>query len=218
MPLAIGLVRHGHSAAQEAREMAERAGQLHFTFDPSDALAPLSDLGRLQSRRLGEWMLEQGMAASEVITSPYKRTVETAELVAAAARLPPELVLEKALVEIGWGEFEGLTRAGRRAHFPEPFARWRADKFNNGPPGGESWNAVAERVRPVAERALRMNGLVLIVCHEVTVKCLRYVLEGKSAEETLALADVPNASLTLYRREAAGLLLELENFVPPDEG
>jgi broad specificity phosphatase PhoE len=212
--LAIGLVRHGHSAAQEVRDRAEAAGALRFFFDPPDALAPLSERGREEARRLGAWLLEQGHTPSAVIASPYRRTAETAELVVSSARLSTGVIFEDALVEIGWGEFDGLTKAGRRARYPEHFESLSRDKFNVSPPGGESWSEVAARVRPVAERVLRMNGLVLIVCHEVTVKCLRHVLEAMSPEQTLGLRDVPNASLTLYRRQAETLQLELENFVP----
>ena len=215
MGMRIGLVRHGHSAAQDARDIAERAGHLRFTFEPSDALAPLSRLGREQALRLGEWLREHTMDLSAVIASPYRRALETAELITAAAELPHSMVAsEESLKEIGWGDFEGLTRAGRRHFFPEHFASWRLDKFHNGPPGGESWSKLAERVRPLVEQVLGMNGLVLLVCHEVTVKCLRHILEEMSPQQTLSLRDVPNASLTLYRHDGNRLVLELENFVP----
>ena len=215
MPLRIGLVRHGHSAAQEVRDIAERAGHLRFTFEPSDSLAPLSAVGREQALRLGEWLREQNMDLSAVIASPYRRAFETAELVTAAARVPESMVVaDESLQEIGWGDFEGLTRAGRKQFFPDQFAAWKLDKFHNGPPGGESWSRLAARVRPLAEQVIGMEGLVLLVCHEVTVKCLRGVLEELSPQQTLSLRDVPNASLTLYRRDGDRLVLELENFVP----
>src|SRR5579884_1631325 len=151
MPLQIGLIRHGHSVAQEAREMAERAGHLQFAFEPSDALAPLSPLGEQQSRRLGEWLRQRKFVASHVFSSPFRRTKDTAELVVEAAGFATPILLDHGLEEIAWGEFDGLTKAGRRAYHPELFEQHRRDKFHNSPPGGESWKSVAERVRPVAQ-------------------------------------------------------------------
>ena len=62
---------------------------------------------------------------------------------------------------------------------------------------------------------------VLIVGHQVVVLCLRYLLEGLSEAEILAIdaeGDVANCGVTTYERRAdGGLELEGYNFVAPLE-
>jgi broad specificity phosphatase PhoE len=64
---------------------------------------------------------------------------------------------------------------------------------------------------------------VLVVAHQVTVNCMRYLLERLDEAEILAIdkiADVPNCGVTAYEFDpAAGrhgkLVRTLENFVSP---
>ena len=68
-----------------------------------------------------------------------------------------------------------------------------------------------------------MGERVLIVGHQVTVNCLRYLFERMSEDEILDVdrrADVPNCSVTSYTFDPkAGrngkLVLDLVNFVAP---
>jgi phosphohistidine phosphatase len=66
--------------------------QLHFlrhadagdpeAWEGPDAVRPLSEKGRKQSRRLGEHLASIGFSAERYITSPKTRALETAEIVA----------------------------------------------------------------------------------------------------------------------------------------
>ena len=65
---------------------------------------------------------------------------------------------------------------------------------------------------------------VLVVCHQVIVLCLRYLIEQLTEEELLAIdaaADVANCSVTEYRRTddsgGGGLVLLAYNVVAPLE-
>lgn len=51
-------------------------------WDRPDAERPLSEKGRKQSRRLGDYLAATGFRAAAIITSPKVRAAETAELVA----------------------------------------------------------------------------------------------------------------------------------------
>ncbi len=67
------------------------------------------------------------------------------------------------------------------------------------------------------------RGRVLVVAHQVTVNCMRYLLERLDEAEILAIdkvADVPNCGVTAYEFDpAAGrhgkLVRTMENFVSP---
>ena len=81
--------------------------------------------------------------------SPLERARETMELVRAAMDLPPEPYrLDEALMEITFGEWEGLTWPEVRARDPEGVTARRADKWGFVPPGGESYAMLVERLRP----------------------------------------------------------------------
>ena len=64
---------------------------------------------------------------------------------------------------------------------------------------------------------------MLIVGHQVTVNCMRYLLERMTEEQILAIdrrADIANCSVTSYEFDAATgrngkLAVRLENFVAP---
>src|SRR5688572_30958031 len=76
-------------------------------------------------------------------------------------------------------------------------------KFYHRPPGGESWCDVVLRLRSALD-TINLHyprERVLIVCHEVVVLCLRYLMECMTEEEVLAIAtghDVANCGVTSY--------------------
>ncbi len=67
---------------------------------------PLSPEGRAT---VASWRLPPALAACRWLTSPLSRAVETAEILGLAARR------EVRLIEMAWGEWEGLSLADLRA-------------------------------------------------------------------------------------------------------
>ena len=57
-PNTIWIVRHGQSAGNVARDLAEAAGHPLIDIMTRDMDTPLSDLGREQARALGHWFRE----------------------------------------------------------------------------------------------------------------------------------------------------------------
>ena len=96
-------------------------------------------------------------------------------------------------------------------------------KFYHRPPGGESWCDVILRLRAALDTLSlhHRDERVLIVGHQVVVLCLRYLLEGLTEAEILAIdaeGDVANCGLTTYARDKGGALtLRGYNFVAPLE-
>jgi phosphohistidine phosphatase len=78
----LHLLRHAH-----AGDPAEYRGP--------DSARPLTDKGRAQAERLGEWLASLGFTTDLVLTSPKVRARETAEIV--AERLGVAVVLEEGL-------------------------------------------------------------------------------------------------------------------------
>ena len=69
------------------------------------------------------------------------------ELARAALGLPPDAYrVDQALTEISFGEWEGFTIAQLRTRDPQGIAAREHDKWRFLPPGGESYEAVSQRV------------------------------------------------------------------------
>jgi len=112
---------------------------------------PLTAVGREQALLAGRRIAEREWAL--VLTSPLQRAHETAKL----SGLEAEPVDD--LIEWDYGEVEGRTTAELREEVPG----W--DLWCEGPPGGETADAVGERVDRVIERAAAVEGDVAIFAH-----------------------------------------------------
>jgi broad specificity phosphatase PhoE len=212
-PSVLWIVRHGESAGNVARELADQRGLGRIDIGARDVDVPLSALGEAQAGALGRWFAARPRdERPEVVRcSPYARARETARLFCDAGGAADGKVvhcIDERLREREFGVLDRLTRGGIRELHPEQ-AELRAaiGKFYHRPPGGESWCDVILRLRSALDTlSLHHAGKrVMIVAHQVVVLCLRYLLEGMDEAEVLAIdrqGEVANCSVTEYRLEA----------------
>ncbi|WP_346056744.1 histidine phosphatase family protein [Amycolatopsis dongchuanensis] len=209
----VGLLRHGQSTGNVAREEAESDGREVIDIAERDADVPLTPLGEEQAEAAGEWLARSPVDL--VVASPYRRAAETARIALAAASrqgapVPREPVIDERLRDRELGVLDLLTTRGVRERWPDELRRkQRLGKFYYRPPGGESWADVVLRVRPLL-RELHADAAgkrVLFVAHEMTVFTLRYLLEGVPEPELLRAAsrtEVANGSITGWSAEPDG--------------
>ena len=230
-PQTLWIVRHGQSAGNVARDAAEAAGRASIDIAERDIDVPLSDLGREQARSLGRWFaaLPAAERPGRVLASPYLRAQDTARAVVDSleqAGTPPRLHTDERLREKEFGILDRLTRFGIREKHPEISAQMsHVGKFYFRPPGGESWCDVILRLRSCVDtlRNECAGERVLIVAHQVTVNCLRYLVERMDEARILGIdrkGDVPNCGVTSYAFDPSlgrhgDLSLRLVNFVAP---
>lgn len=228
-PERMWIVRHGESIGNVARDAATAAGHSVIDIAERDIDVPLSPLGQEQAAALGVWFGQQSESERPdiILTSPYRRARQTSALIEDGAAFGGlRVVVDERLREKEFGILDRLTASGIRQTFPEQAEFRRVlGKFYHRPPGGESWADVVLRLRSMLDSiALHYEGQrVLIVCHQVVVLCLRYVLEELDEEGILAIdreADVANCSITEYAfaplpGESARPRLERYNFVAP---
>ena len=124
-------------------------------------------------------------------------------------------IIDERLREREFGIFDRLTTLGIRDRFPEEAAhRRRLGKFYHRPPGGESWADVILRLRS-ALNTINLHYCdrrVLIVCHQVVVLCLRYILEELTSRTSWRSTSSPtilNCGIAAYDFEpdAKGLCI-----------
>ena len=170
-PYRIIFVRHGETAYNaENRLQGQRD-------------VPLNARGRDQARAVGRTLrarigpeIDRLEAAGAFFASPLERARETMEIVRAAMDLPPEPYrLDEALMEITFGEWEGLTWPEVRARDSEGVTARRADKWGFVPPGGESYAMLVERLRPWLA-ALERDAFV--VSHGGVARAFMTILAG----------------------------------------
>lgn len=230
-PQWLYVVRHGQSAGNVAREQAEAAGQHLIDIAARDMDVPLSPLGEQQAEAVGRWFgaLPPAQQPCVVLCSPYVRALATARRLLAAAGIRRDeinFVCDERLREKEFGILDRLTVLGIHQKYPELAAqRAHVGKFYFRPPGGESWCDVLLRLRSVIEMVTREHRRerVLVVAHQVTVNCLRYLLEHKNEAEILDIdrqADVPNCGVTAYEYDPGQgpmgkMVPRLINFVSP---
>ncbi len=150
---------------------------------------PLTAEGRRQCAALAQALAGSSIAA--VYASPLARARESAEPLAAAQGIP--LHLEPDFREMGFGDWEGLTRDEVAQRFPEEYAVWRATPERFLRPGGEPLTAVAERVSRAltALRSTHDKETVVLVSHAVVTRLLVLAALGLGPERLWSVEASP---------------------------
>lgn len=153
-PNDLWLVRHGETEWSQTRRHTGRTD------------IPLTAHGEQQAAAVAPRLAEVDFAL--VLSSPLQRALRTAELAGFAGRIETD----DDLVEVDYGEYEGITTAEIRASRPD----W--DLWRDGCPGGETIAQTAERCARVVARARAAAGPVLIVAHAHLLRTLAPVALG----------------------------------------
>ena len=182
-PTTLVLLRHG-----ETRFTAEK----RFSGSADDP--GLSDRGQAQADLAAAHLARSKLSVDVVVMSPLRRSRETAAVVAAALSLDVEEDAD--LREADFGAWDGLTYLEVEERFPRELAAWLGSA-SVAPPGGESFDAVARRVRAARDRivARHPGRTVLVVSHVTPIKLLvRSALDAPMA--ALFRMELDPASIT----------------------
>jgi broad specificity phosphatase PhoE len=218
------LIRHGESQGNVAASEAQLAGVEVITVPARDADVKLSHTGREQALALGRALssLPAELRPDAVVSSPYVRARQTAEVAVETAGWPVGVRTDERLRDRELGILDMLTWQGVEQRLPEEAERRRwLGKFYYRPPGGESWADVALRLRSVLSElnSLGTGHRVMLVCHDAVILLFRYILEGMTEREVLDIAastSVLNASITRYVRPEGQGPWTLESFNQAD--
>ncbi|MDI6103510.1 histidine phosphatase family protein [Actinoplanes sp. NEAU-A12] len=211
----LTVVRHGLSTGNVTAQNAETGGAELIDIPERDADVPLAPTGREQAEAVGRHLAEHPPELA--VVSPYLRTRQTAEIALAGSGVP--VVVDERLRDRELGVLDLLTARGVQARFPdEARRRERLGKFYYRPPGGESWADVLLRLRALLReiREDHPGGRVVLFAHEATVLMVRYLAEGMSEADLMALArrtTIANCSISSWRGEDGRLERELFNSV-----
>jgi 2,3-bisphosphoglycerate-dependent phosphoglycerate mutase len=224
LPERLWLVRHGESVANVARHKAEAEDLTAIDFPYRESDVPLSETGKQQARTVGRWIatLEEDDRPRSIYSSTFLRTTESAALLLQAGGLKIPVIADERLRERELGIFDRLTKLGVTQKYPDECARREFQgKYYYRPPGGENWCDVILRARSFWDDLTEENAekSVLIITHEVVIRCLRCVIESLSEQEIMAIdaaSDFKNGALAEYRLDGTSDKLQLvsDNFLP----
>lgn len=147
----IYIIRHGQTELNNANVLQ---GRSNF---------PLNEKGIAQARGAGQWFMDQGIVFSYVYSSPLRRAVQTAELIAPGKKV----VMDERLIEMDYGQYEGMDL---RNPAPEITTFFNDFVNNPAPEGMEPLSAIVRRLGAFLEDIKELTGNILISTHAIAMK------------------------------------------------
>jgi broad specificity phosphatase PhoE len=196
------VVRHGRTAWNAA-------GRFQGQTD-----VPLDDEGRAQARAVAAMLA--GETIDRAVASDLARARETAEIVLGERTVPLEF--DERWREMRFGAWEGLVWSEIVERFPETVEHAATTPRFYTPPGGESFDAVCERVRDALgalDAGASDGDCVLVATHAGVLHALLRVALGRTEADALGVRFSPG-SVTRFAFDAAGGRLVDLNRTPGD--
>ena len=200
MPITrLYLVRHGET-------LANREYRYIGTRDD-----PLSVHGQTQAMQLAEALF--GLPIAAAYSSPLQRTYHTALPIAARHSLEVQRVDD--LRECDFGTWEGLSRAEVLERSPEDSQRLREWERNTSiaPPGGESFEALQQRVCAAVEHLAQAHPdqAIVLVSHVGPIKVLLSAALGAPISAAVRIFLDPATISAVDWQDAAHATVRLVN-------
>ena len=115
------------------------------------------------------------------VASPLKRARETMEIVRATLGLQPhDYEVDARLIEIAYGEWEGLTLQEIETQNASVLSARERDKWDFAPPGGESYRELADRI---GKWYGSLTADTVVAAHGGGVRALMAILNIESEEQ-----------------------------------
>ena len=160
-PTTVVLVRHGETAHTAEHRFSGRGGH-----DPG-----LNADGQAQVRAVADWLAPLSDEIDAMVSSPLRRTRETAEII--ADRLGHRFEIMDGLAEAAFGTWDGLTFGEVQRQYPDDLDAWLGST-DIAPGGGDSFIEMDMRVRGARDRMLAAypGKSVLAVSHVTPIKLM----------------------------------------------
>lgn len=164
------------------------------------AAAGLTDQGRRQADRLGEWLADREI--DRLVASDLERTRETTARARSVAGDLPDPSFDRTLRERGFGVYQGFLATELVDRFPDYDGSESLLALPIDPLNGESvgtfldrvatgWDQLAEETTP--------DETTLVVTHGGVLKLVRAMVIDGDPETALTRSSPPNCSITEIR-------------------
>jgi broad specificity phosphatase PhoE len=156
----IIILRHGRTEWNRVEKFRGRAdiGLDRVGIEQAEAAA----------KRIGEWPI------SAVYSSPLQRAMATSDIVASRLGIGVNLLPE--IVDIDYGEWQGLSTQEVIDRYHSLYSKWIKDPDDVKFPGGESFSRVRDRISRTVEVLIQQHPKESIVLVTHKVICQVFVL------------------------------------------
>lgn len=142
-----------------------------------------------------------------IYSSSLRRSIATAQPLCDALGMPPQVRTD--LNEIGYGKWEGQTKAKVEREYHDDYVSWLADPAWHAPTGGELAITVARRSLQVIDEIKQQftDGDVLVVSHKATIRIILCSLLGMDVGRFRYRLGCPVSSVNVVEFSLEGPLL-----------
>jgi len=183
----------------------------------------LNETGIKQAELLAEYLRSANIEA--VYSSPLKRALRTAEMVASYHQL--EVEIAPGLIDFDFGKWQGLPYQEVKEKYRELYIKWIEYPDKVKMPAGESLDDVRKRATGVIDEVIakKYEGAVVLVAHRVVNKVLICALLGLDnshfwniRQDTAGITTVTyeNGRFTLTEHNNTSYLKALQKSPPRD--
>lgn len=166
----IYIIRHGETDWNKARRLQ---GQSDIS---------LNENGKKLAKRTAEALKE--VPFTKAFSSPLSRAMETANIILEGRQI--DVIADNRLLEISFGEYEGLCNAKDNYNIPDPDFHYFFDEPERYkvPNGGESISSLCERTTEFLNELIHnkacANDIILVATHGAAVRGLLSSIKGNS--------------------------------------
>ena len=193
----IILIRHGQTEWNRVERFRGRAD------------VPLNDTGLAQVEATGQRVADEWRPVA-VYSGPLARAVRTAEAAAKHFDLPVQI--HPGLVDIDYGEWQGLTPEEARQRWPEAVEAWYDAPQTARIPGGETLDDLRRRLMRTVEELIKRHAgeTIVLVGHTVTNRVILLGVLGLGNERFWKLRQEPGA-INVFEAQAEDFTLVCMN-------
>ena len=148
----------------------------------------LTELGHEQAIETGKKILEEGIQADEILTSPLVRAKDTAAHISEVTGIPYRI--EQRLIEQNFGKYESTPRDGLEFHEAK---KHMASRFGT----GESMMQLAQRIYNLLDDIKNDEKTYILVAHNGIARIVESYFREMDNEE-FSLFGIKNCEIRRY--------------------
>ncbi len=198
MATTILLIRHGQTDWNRTERFRGRAD------------VPLNQTGLLQAEATGRLVAELWQPVA-IYSSPLSRTLKTAEAVGKYTKL--KVSLQAGLIDIDYGNWQGLTPDEARAKWPELVEAWYTHPQTVRIPQGEKLQEAGERAMKTLADLVNSHPdqTIVLVSHTAIIRLVFLTVMGMELDHFWRIQQEPGAISVLEVKQGEYTLVSWNN-------
>lgn len=168
----------------------------------------LNENGIKQAQLLAKYL--EDMPVKEIYSSPLKRALKTAEIIACPHNA--DIIPSNELIDFDYGEWQGLSHDKVKNQYKTLYEEWLKSPQVVRMPKGESLDDVRKRAVSLINQVIaRHQGIIALVSHRVILKVVICALLGLDNSHFWNIR-VDTCGITIFNYEMGRFILTRHNY------